>query len=248
MTLAAALGLGDRELVAFVGAGGKSTLLFRLGEELASTGRRVVLTTTTKMGSQQARRVRVVAPDAIDPDGGLAMVVAVDDGYKVTGPAPEQLDRLFASGDVEYLLVEADGARGKSFKTPAAHEPVIPAASTIVVIVMGIDAVGHPIAIHCHRPELVARVAGCNVADVLDIDRAVRVLTHPDGFLASIPTSARLTVAVTKVDAAHRGIAEHLAEALATSRPPLPIVLVPATGTLTAPTSRPQDGGGDTPL
>lgn len=225
MTLAGRLGLGDRELVAFVGAGGKSTLLFRLGDELASAGRRVLLTTTTKMGSGQAKQVRVVSPDAIDPNDRLAMVVAVDDGRKVTGPAPEELDRIFASGAVDFLLVEADGARGKSFKAPAAHEPVIPAASTLVVIVMGIDGIGHPIAARCHRPELVARLAGCHVADVLDIDRAVRVLIHPNGFFASIPTSSRLAVAVTKVDGAGRSTASRLAEALAKTLPGVPVVI-----------------------
>ena len=38
VALAEQLGLGDRELVAFVGAGGKSTMLFGLGDELAAGG------------------------------------------------------------------------------------------------------------------------------------------------------------------------------------------------------------------
>ena len=37
-SLASQLGVGDRALVSFVGAGGKSTLLFRLGNELAAAG------------------------------------------------------------------------------------------------------------------------------------------------------------------------------------------------------------------
>ena len=46
-------GLGSRELVAFVGAGGKTTTLQLLSNELAADGARVVLTTTTKMSESQ---------------------------------------------------------------------------------------------------------------------------------------------------------------------------------------------------
>ena len=95
------------------------------------------------------------------------------------------------------MLVEADGARGKSFKTPAAHEPVIPGATTLVVIVMGIGAIGRPIAEKCHRPELVAELAGLSIDDVLDVDAAVRVATHPDGVLRAVPEGAQVVVALT---------------------------------------------------
>lgn len=209
--LAAELGLGTQELVAFVGAGGKSTLLFELGEELAAGGARVVLTTTTKMGAAQARQAPVVCRStdlsaiaaALDR-GGPVMVVATDDGHKVTGPPPETVSRIHAADVAGWVLVEADGARGKSFKTPAEHEPVIPAATTVVVIVFGIDAIGRPIGEMCHRPQLVAALAGLAVGDVLDAEAVFRVVTHPEGVMRSVPPGARVVVAVTKVGSAHR--------------------------------------------
>jgi probable selenium-dependent hydroxylase accessory protein YqeC len=220
-TLRALLGVRDRDLVAFVGAGGKSTLLFRLGSELAASGASVVATTTTKMGSDQTRRAPTVRRSS-DPASvaaallkpGPVMVVATDDGHKVTGPSPEMVDQIYAEAGADYVLVEADGARGRSFKTPAEHEPVIPAASTLVVIVMGIDAIGHPIRKVCHRPELVATLAGLRVDDALDIDAVVRVLRHPDGVMRAVPEGARVAVAVTKVSTARRSDAEALATAL----------------------------------
>ncbi len=209
--LAERLGLRERELVAFVGAGGKSTTMFRLGSELAAAGRRVVLTTTTKMGSDQARRAAAVCRPArvaqalteVSP----VLVVAYDDGRKVTGPSPDEVGVLFFESGADHVLVEADGARGRSFKTPAEHEPVIPAATTLVVIVVGADALDRPIAERCHRPELVASLAGLEVGDPLDVDAAVRVLIHPSGVLRAIPLLARVVVAVTKVDAAPDGAA-----------------------------------------
>ncbi|NNF87990.1 MAG: hypothetical protein HKM97_05660, partial [Acidimicrobiia bacterium] len=48
--LAAAFGLGPRELVAFTGGGGKTSLLLNLGRQLTGRGDRVLITTTTKLG------------------------------------------------------------------------------------------------------------------------------------------------------------------------------------------------------
>ncbi|MEC6988313.1 MAG: hypothetical protein VXW98_05745, partial [Actinomycetota bacterium] len=48
--LASALNLKERELLALVGGGGKSTLLFQLARSL---DRRTIVTTTTKMGERQ---------------------------------------------------------------------------------------------------------------------------------------------------------------------------------------------------
>lgn len=229
-SLAARLGLGVRELVAFVGAGGKSTLLFRLGNELAAAGAQVLLTTTTKMGSDQAAQVSAVGiEDLVEPaPPGPVMLISADDGHKVTGPTPERIDAIFADGRFDYVLVEADGARGRSFKTPAAHEPVIPATATVVVIVVGVDAIGRPIAKACHRPHLVARLAGVEPTQVLDVETAAEVLLHPHGFRQAIPPGARLGVAITKVAEATRPTAERLADSLLGAHDPRPFVALVA--------------------
>ena len=43
-------------------------------------------------------------------------------------------------------------------KAPAAHEPVIPLEATLVVPVVGLDALEGPIDEVAHRPELVRRI------------------------------------------------------------------------------------------
>ena len=58
-SLAGALGLGTREVLSLVGAGGKTTALHRLGRELAAGGSRVVASTTTAMFLSQ---MAVVGP------------------------------------------------------------------------------------------------------------------------------------------------------------------------------------------
>ncbi len=218
--LASRLGVGQRELVAFVGGGGKTTLSTALGRQLAAAGR-VALTTTTRMGADEVGRFElrcttadpaVVARSLAGP--GLLAIVVDDDGRKATGPAPEEVDALFRARVLDHLLVEADGARRRPFKAPAAHEPVIPAASTLVVVVMGADALDGVIAEVCHRPERVAELAGLAPEDRLDVETAARVIGHEHGGLKGVPPDARVVVAITKVDPDRRTHAEEIARLL----------------------------------
>ena len=204
--LAADLGIGSRELVALVGGGGKSTLMFRLGRDLAARGSRVLLTTTTKMGPGQMAGAAAVcrSTDVADVDraldgGGPVLLVAAESASKIEGPPPAEVDRLFAEARVDHLLAEADGARGRPLKAPAAHEPVIPAHSTVVVVAMGIDAVGRTVAEAAHRPAEVMALTGLGSGHVLRPEDCAAVVGHPDGGLRGVPSTARVVVALTKV-------------------------------------------------
>jgi len=106
---------------------------------------------------------------------------------------------MFSSTAADYILVEADGAKGRSLKAPSEFEPVIPTASTVVVIVAGIDAIGRSIATACHRPERVAAILERPLTYHLGARDVARVLTSAAGGLKEVPPNARVVVAVTKV-------------------------------------------------
>ena len=57
MQLSRALRIRPKDVVVLVGGGGKTTLMFRLADELAASGRRVVTTMTTRIfvGQMDAR-------------------------------------------------------------------------------------------------------------------------------------------------------------------------------------------------
>lgn len=204
--LSVLLGLNSRELVAIVGGGGKSTLLFRLGEELAAAGRKVILTTTTKMGRNQANLVSTIcwsadtdcAVNALEKPGPVMLLTDGDD-HKITGPPPEIVDRLFATSGADFVIVEADGSHGRPLKAPAPHEPVVPSATTTVAILMGIDAIGGRLDETVHRVEVAGRFTGLPGEHLLTPGDCAAIITHPDGALRVTPQGSRVVVGITKV-------------------------------------------------
>lgn len=205
-SLAEQLGLGDRELVALVGGGGKSTVLLRLGNELAAVGNRVILTTTTKMGRNQMADLANICwsadaeclTDSLGKPGPVMLLTDGDD-HKVTGPPPELVDRLFVESGAEYIIVEADGSHGRPLKAPASHEPVVPSMSTTVVILMGMDAVGRRLDDATHRVEEAMRFAGLDTDHILTPANCAAIVAHPDGALRVCPPHSRVVVALTKI-------------------------------------------------
>ena len=202
---AAALGIGRRSLVALVGGGGKTTLLFALGRQLPA---RTVLTTTTRMGRDRTGGF----PCLVDPsDAELAAAFENEDAVlawrsaderKALGFDPEVVDGWFESDAADHIVVEADGARRLPFTAPAPWEPPIPSAATHVVACIGAEALGYVIADRLHRPLRVAAAAGCSPYERLTPARAANALTSPVGMRKNVPGDARFTVAISGADPA----------------------------------------------
>jgi molybdenum cofactor cytidylyltransferase len=198
------LGLTNRELVAIVGAGGKSTILLTLATELAAQEQSVVVTTTTRMAPNQMGRPNIWTEDpavvAASVSPGVALFVAREEtDDKVIGLTPAAVDRIFSETAATHVLVEADGARRMLIKAPAPHEPVIPSCSTTVIVVASIAAIGRPIADVAHRSALVGELVGAHPDEPLTVQRAATVLLHPNGGLKGIPPNARVLMVVTQV-------------------------------------------------
>jgi probable selenium-dependent hydroxylase accessory protein YqeC len=127
----------------------------------------------------------------------------------------------------------------RPFKAPAAHEPVIPAETTLVVPVVGADVFGKPLDDdHVHRSELVSALSGTPLGAPITPETVARVLAHVDGGRKGVPARARVVVLINKVETlsdrapAHE-TAEHLlrqpaihAVVLATLRGDTPVLEV----------------------
>ena len=225
---AEALGIGGRSHVALVGGGGKTTLLHALGDQLRG---RVVLTTTTKMVASEhgGRSVLIGVDDQTVIDAATERAVLVwsrVDGPKAVGVDPQRCDAWF--GRVDHVIVEADGSRRRPFKAPGPFEPVIPSTATLVLSVIGADALGRVIADQCHRPLRVAALAGCGADRRLDPILAAKVILHERAVTRSVPTDAEMVVVVTKVDDSSRSQVDELMGALHIEQPNIRSIAIAA--------------------
>ncbi|MEW6566958.1 MAG: selenium cofactor biosynthesis protein YqeC [Chloroflexota bacterium] len=214
MRLADALRAAAGSTLAFVGAGGKSSAMLRLAHELASEVP-LLLTCTTHLALEQSAlgEVHLVAASPDDVRGLQAvlsprrtvLLTGTQDPRepKWTGLATGVLRAIHSQAVAAgaLMLVEADGARGRSLKAPAAHEPVIPPFADQVVVMVGLDAVGARIdSDWVHRPERVAALLDLQPSARLEPRHIARVLTHAEGGLKGVPLGCEVRVLINKAD------------------------------------------------
>ena len=165
-----------RGVTAIIGSGGKTTLMEQLAKELSKKGK-VILTTTTHIRRPARDSVLEGADEsavaaALAEKNIVCVGEAAEDG-KLCAPkiSIEALARL-----ADFVLVEADGAKGLPLKAHEAHEPVIPPCAQRVVTVVGIDGICRPISEVCHRSARYAQLAGVDEETTVTPEIAARVV------------------------------------------------------------------------
>lgn len=120
---------------------------------------------------------------------------------KVEGIGPETADAFFHDPYVDFVIAEADGAAGRPVKVPAPHEPVIPHSVSLVIAVMGLEALGtrlDPQAVF--RPELFRDITGLDKGGRLTPEALATVIQSPAGLFKGTPACARRIVLLNKSD------------------------------------------------
>ena len=204
------INFNENELICFVGAGGKTTSLFRLAKELKEYEKRVLVTTTTAMYSPDENLCdevicnitenRHVITKRINPCiCALGRKIAADN--KLLGVNKEYITQLFLEEVFDYILVEADGSRQRSIKVPGAHEPVIPDGTTTTVGVVGLDILGTQISnTLVHRPEKFCWLTDKKIGDIIDGESITKLVLEPEGLFKTVPSGARKYVLFNKAD------------------------------------------------
>ena len=85
-------------------------------------------------------------------------------------------------------------------KAPAAHEPVIPHGTDLLVAVAGIDALGKPIEQIAHRPELVCEIVGAAPEETFTPETLGKLLASPRGGMKYAEDASRAAVLINKVE------------------------------------------------
>jgi len=217
MTLYEALNidLNVSELISVVGAGGKTSTMFRLAREFKSFRKKVLVTTTTNIAfletSQADRLVIDNSKDIsslprVEPGTIICLGSSmVGDQEKLKGVEREFVDEIYQKHLFDYIVVEADGSKRRPIKAPAHYEPVIPRETTRVIGVIGLDALGKAITEDfVHRPTLFCSITGKKMGDTIDRKCLIHLILSQDGLFKDVPQGCRKYVVFNKADYADR--------------------------------------------
>lgn len=228
MNLTTALNINPSEIIALVGGGGKTTTMFKLGQELAKQGKRVLLTTTTRIFAAQIKlapyhlefnphvqnveNLLINLETALEQHNQILLIGAVAHTGKAFGVDPKIIDALAQSNLFDIIINEADGSRMRSFKAPADHEPVIPTTTTLVIPTIGLDILSKPLTEqYVHRPTLVSQLSQTPLNTTISPQTIATVLGHQAGGLKNIPPSARVIPLLNKLDLVKKKTAQTVA-------------------------------------
>lgn len=214
-----ALGISAADLVSIAGAGGKTSLMYALGRELAGAGNRVLLTTTTKIiypEGREAERI-LLGPEtegtmaSVKSDlenGGQLLVGREKQQSKIIGFSAWFVDALHSQSGPVTVISECDGAMGKSLKVPRGWEPILPSGTTVYVVVIGADCLGKPLDRETvFQPEAFGALAGVGPGTEVDVRLVARMMLAPDSYVDRKPAGARCCVFINKWDTIHSGAA-----------------------------------------
>lgn len=181
------LELKEKDIVSIVGAGGKTTLMFLLANEVKSN-KKVLVTTTTKIYKPREEEIKYLA---LRKDGYGYLNDSTDNGIyvygnyvnnenKLIGLDLEELDYL--KGSFNYILIEADGSKKKCLKAWNTYEPVIYKDTTKTVGVLSLKAFGMEINDeNIHRLKEFIDLTNSNVNEKVSFDILINIIFSENG-------------------------------------------------------------------
>ncbi|MCY4019483.1 MAG: selenium cofactor biosynthesis protein YqeC [Chloroflexi bacterium] len=205
MRLCQALEISRGDVAAFVGAGGKTSLLVGLGYELAESGWRVLATATREIPTEQLS----LFPHAMRYDSGAEAISQALSEFQfvflydnatwqkgvVSGPREDWARELLDSVDSDVLLVEADRSEGMPFKAPFPDEPWIPRETSLVVAMASLAALGKPLDDeHVYNPAAMVDQYGFVQNSPVKSPWLAQVLRDEELGLKNVPEQARVAL------------------------------------------------------
>lgn len=176
-------------VIAVVGGGGKTSLIYRLTDELLDRDKRVIITTTTHMtGESELPFVRggdaARVKEMLDREGYVIAAEYEEETGKYAALSEKKLEEL--KGLCDVMLVEADGAKHHPVKVPEAWEPVIPACADIVISVIGLDCLGQPINQSAYRMERTSEFLKKGLEAPITEDDLIKIATSICGLFKDV--------------------------------------------------------------
>ena len=167
----------NKGVICVIGGGGKTTLIDILAHEISDCSKVIVATTTHMYPLNDIRLISSPCSykdlEAAFEYTNVIQTGLLDDNGKLTPSDVALSDTLLVA---DYVLLEADGSKGKPLKAHLQHEPVIPKETSLVIEVVGSDGFNKKISSVCHRYERFCELCKSKPDDVVTPERLASVL------------------------------------------------------------------------
>lgn len=187
MLISNILSLKKRSVLSIVGAGGKTSLMFTLAEELR-TSNKVLVTTTTKIYPPEKSAYDFICIgeencsiyDSYNENGIYVYGNFINENDKLAGLKKEFLDKKFKYFD--YSIIEADGSKRKPIKGWREDEPVICKNTTKTIGILDITCIGKIINdVNVHRVDHFINISSGKLGEKISIPMIGSLITHSLG-------------------------------------------------------------------
>jgi molybdenum cofactor cytidylyltransferase len=204
-----ALRLSKTPRIAFVGAGGKTSALSTLAQELPKP---LVVSTTTHLGIWQtefADQHIIISNDTnwkfIEDNlsNGIILITQNPDGDRLPGLSIDQINKVYDICERHQLplLMECDGSRQLPLKAPRANEPPIPEFVDTVVLVAGLTGLGKSLdKATVYNPDQFSRLGNLPIGGAISNSALEQVLVHDQGGLKNIPENTKRVLLLNQAD------------------------------------------------
>jgi len=211
-SLVQALSLSRGMTLSFVGAGGKTSLMFALAAELAASGHSVLATTTTAIfhpAQDRQPHDKLIIGDiqnlsSLSPETGQIVVAAQShdpESNKLKGYSPGALTRVWEGSSFDYILIEADGSKRLPIKAPGDHEPVIPIWTDMVIGCIGLDCLGNALDSQTvHRPQIFSSITNTSMGDTIGSAQIISLVAADQGLFKNTSPNMQKFVFFNKAD------------------------------------------------
>lgn len=188
MEITSYIGLKQKDIISVVGAGGKTSFMFQLAQDIKKNNGKVLLTTTTKIYVPQKEQYDFICIGEKefskyahrDKKGVCVYGAKVNLENKIIGLEEKYLDKLVSKFD--YAIIEADGAKKKQIKGWNDNEPVIYGGTTKTIGILDIQTVGMKICeSNVHRSEQFCKIAESHQGENITLEHLLNVIFHPQG-------------------------------------------------------------------
>ena len=169
----------NKGITAFIGSGGKTSLIHTLCKTLSRNNKVIFCTTTNIYPSETIHSLNNPSIPDVKRELALRNAICIGILNENTGKFsfPDlSLSKLKEIAD--YILVEADGSKGLPIKAHCDHEPVIPDCTNETILVVGANGFGKKVNDVVHRKETFCRIASCEENDIVTPNLVSKVINY----------------------------------------------------------------------